>query len=397
MNAKNANDAHISSAIDRVNNILYTFGRGDVHKGQLYAYDINTKQATFKGFTEWDISGLVFNQNDGYLYGAQYLSGAICQINPNNASNFNCNYGFTFDEVRGLMLSKDNTELYYVRENRRIYRTPFNSPSLFRSTLVINLTPVLNEYGFKFINAMEWLNDIPNDNTLLLGIDGGFNNGKYWLITYNLDTNQVNIISQNENNYTLSWLTGIEPLYYDVNNCADLLPHNDPLPPLPTILPDICPCYSNINITIEYDPFKCCGLGITIKSINPDIMYGVDESKRGCFVKENGVTIIEHYNLNDKIYYQCEAELLPAVNKYDAYKTKFNEIVSYFYIQNNGKSELSLIVIIIGIAIIIFILSLFGSILYCFYTCFCQKRNNIEKYKPFNTDHYTTTDIEIKT
>ena len=368
-----------SIGVDHTKNILYA---AEVD-GTLWKYDITTEQGGRLGRTRQEMHGLVFNKYDGFLYGMR--DNKICQITVTPPITTDCSYGRTASVGSGLMISKDGTYFYYVDRNPVIIRrVPFNNPTAGGTETVINVAGIIYRWGFTYAESIAWLNDDPTDYRVVLGCDNVF--FKYGIVILDIYTGKAKLVRRDIG--FLTWVSGIEPLYNDYDDCDELVPPNEP---------NVCPCYININSTIKFDSYECCDVGIALSSCAPDIEYGLKEKEKTCYVKENGEVTISYGPLSDKLYYLCESELLPIVNKYGANVVKtdkelfINKFKGYFSFIVDGKEVVSPYLIASGIVFAVFMFGLICLIGYCFYTCFCQIKRSKNNYYHLNTPSEVTT------
>ena len=166
-----------------------------------------------------------------------------------------------------------------------------------------------------------------------------------------------------------------------------------------------CPCFNDLDNTLEYCLSGCCNVGLLAKTINNigAIEYALDESNHKCFTKINGIQQSLYQSLSEIQYYACIDELTQIASGVNCtitdttYNSHFYGHIARFF-SMIGEQNISLFHIILYI---IFLLMILCWILYAIFSCIDSIRNytfkNGKMYKHLTTNINTSDDITSST
>ena len=340
---------------------------------------------------------LDFNENDGKLYAINnpFEGGGTWEIDPSDASSTEIGFNDA-SLVTAFLINKDGQNYFMADAGLGVLsQNNLGNPSI-GSTITLPWSPPPGQVTAP--ETLDYLNNDPNDNNLVMcwGFNDGFSPLDCYI--YNLDTQQYTPFIMNTN----LEIRGFEIL---PNTMCESLTAEPSLVPTkaPTQTPSFsgCPCFRDLDTTLDYCVSGCCGIGSLVKTIIDGTIYeyGIRDDDKACFTRINGIESIEYTPLTDDQYYACDEELVLISNDVNCTISDTNYIPSYqsiygalkIFVTNLNDSDISITLIVLYI---IFILMMLAVLIFFMYQCLYKinetilyfLNKNIIEYKQINNE-----------
>mmetsp|Transcript_81285 Transcript_81285/g.99623 ORF Transcript_81285/g.99623 Transcript_81285/m.99623 type:complete len:448 (+) Transcript_81285:63-1406(+) len=382
-----------SIALDRKTSTVYAIEFEG--SGQVFKIDLKTHEQILIGnIPARRYNGLYYNCHDDMLYTVDWrgpLFGGnynIYQVNPITLQ-VKVHGQIKGTNRQALMISKDGTKFYLVDTwIQQIYEAPFNNPTIYNTVLLSpKIPPNVN------IFSIDWLNTDANDNTAIICQNTAFTGSESECFSWDIYTGARTTLFQTER------IWGLEMIYnFDCNNLPSIgtvMENQCGYTGVPNDPSDECPCFDNIDNSLDYCLSGCCDLGTLIKAknTNPSLQYGVGFDDKSCFIKENGVITSQQIGLTDTQYYACETELITASQGFNCTVSEISG-KSIFDMVLQIATEESLLLIMLYV---IFIALWFCAIIVLIRICYnkmlnCCVPKNGKEYKAIDNVGSTGTD-----